>query len=36
MLNRPDRTENLLTLLLVLVTALLAWVTLVSLGRFLA
>ncbi len=34
MLNRPDRTENLLTALLVLVTALLAAATLASLGLF--
>lgn len=32
MLNRPDRTENVLTALLVLVTALMAATTLASLG----
>lgn len=34
MLNRPDRTENLLTALLVLVTALMALATLAGLGLF--
>lgn len=34
MLNRPDRTENLLTALLVLVTALMAAATLAGLGVF--
>ena len=34
MLNRPDRTENLLTALLVLVTALMALATFASLGLF--
>jgi len=34
MLNRPDRTENLLTVLLVLVTALMALATFASLGLF--
>jgi hypothetical protein len=32
MLNRPDRTENILTALLVLVTALMAVATFASLG----
>ena len=36
MLNRPDRTENLLTALLVLVTALLSLATLASFGLFAA
>ena len=34
MLNRPDRIENLLTALLVLVTALMAVATLASFGLF--
>ena len=34
MLNRPDRTENLLTALLVVVTALMAVATLASVGVF--
>jgi hypothetical protein len=34
MLNRPDRTENLLTALLVLVTALMALATFADLGLF--
>ena len=34
MLNRPDRTENLLTALLVLVTALMALATLAGMGLF--
>jgi len=34
MLNRPDRTENLLTALLVVVTALMALATLAGLGLF--
>ncbi len=34
MRSRPDRTENLLTALLVLVTALMAVATLASLGMF--
>jgi len=34
MLNRPDRTENLLTALLVVVTALMGVATLASLGLF--
>jgi hypothetical protein len=34
MLNRPDRTENLLTALLVVVTALMTLATLAGLGLF--
>ena len=34
MLNRPDRTETLLTALLVVVTALMAAATLAGLGLF--
>ena len=34
MLNRPDRTENVLTALLVLVTALMVVATLASFGLF--
>jgi len=34
MRSRPDRTENLLTALLVLVTALMALATFASLGLF--
>ena len=34
MLNRPDRTENLLTVLLIVVTALMAVATLAGLGLF--
>jgi hypothetical protein len=34
MRSRPDRTENLLTALLVVVTALMAVATLASLGLF--
>lgn len=34
MLNRPDRTENILTALLVLVTALMAVATLAGFGLF--